>query len=472
MTWAQDVRPEQTLEVLVTTAPGAPTADDLVDYYRGAQLTPPPLQGLTVGNPQKIAYLVPVRAEGDFLAHLEAHPDSVRAQLERYVVVIYPAGEDLAAPLAALRADPCVLAASPPLPTEFSTPLAEAPPWATASLEAPTDSQYGRTAMNVDAAWQLAGGYALIADIDSGLYPESVPLRQFDAAGHYVGGGFAPVQSMDISLAGHVDPPQNSYDVDERRAMPVTNPSCNPDPQNHPNMQPTIAGHGTHVAGLIGANRSAALGVQGICNHCSIAMWKTAYAACNIENGAGTVKLQSNFAAQVAALTLTGDVGAAIANMSLGSPSHLPPTFCTTQSSEAMCKAIAMRGIATSRSLPLRATAARHSTFRPRIRASFQQAGFRRTSRSGTCARTAQHRLSARNALPIELSIRSTARSRNWSAPRNRCCRRRIRVTTGTRFSSAATAFRVRASAMAPAGAPAPRCRRRRSQESSGFSAP
>jgi len=45
---------------------------------------------------------------GDFLANLQAHPDSMRAQLERYIVVIYPVGTDLSAPLAALQADPLV----------------------------------------------------------------------------------------------------------------------------------------------------------------------------------------------------------------------------------------------------------------------------------------------------------------------------------------------------------------------------
>jgi hypothetical protein len=341
---AQDVQPEQTLDVLVTTAPGAPTADELVAYYEGLQITPPPLQGLTVGNPQKIAYLIPLRAQGDFLAHLQAHPDSLRAQLERYVVVIYPAGADLSAPLAALRADPYVLAAYPPLPTEFSTPPAsgspDAPPWTSAPPEAPSvDPQYGRADMNVDAAWQMAGGYALIADIDSGLYSQSPALRQFDAAGHYVGGGFSPVESMDISLTARVSPPQNSDDVDERRPMPVTDPACNPDPLNHPDMEPTTAGHGTHVAGLLAANGSAGLGVRGICKQCSIAMWKTAYAACR--QTTGEVILVSNYQAQTAALTIAGDIGASIANMSLGSPSHLPPTFCTTQSTEPMCIAIA-----------------------------------------------------------------------------------------------------------------------------------
>jgi hypothetical protein len=108
---AQDVHPDQTIAVLVSTAPGAPSADDLVEYYRSSNISSPPLQSLAVGNPLKIAYLMPMRAQGDFLANLEAHPDSVRAQLERYVVVIYPAGTDLSAPLAALRADPYVLAA-------------------------------------------------------------------------------------------------------------------------------------------------------------------------------------------------------------------------------------------------------------------------------------------------------------------------------------------------------------------------
>jgi hypothetical protein len=36
---AQDVRPDQTITVLVSTAPGAPTADDLVEYYRSSNAT-------------------------------------------------------------------------------------------------------------------------------------------------------------------------------------------------------------------------------------------------------------------------------------------------------------------------------------------------------------------------------------------------------------------------------------------------
>jgi hypothetical protein len=119
---AQDVQPDQTIEVLVSTAPGAPTADDLVHYYEGPHLPPPPLRGLMVGDPLFITYLMPLRPQGDFLAYLEAHPDSLEAQLYRYVIVAYPRGTDLAGPLAALRADPYVTAAYLPLPSDFSTP--------------------------------------------------------------------------------------------------------------------------------------------------------------------------------------------------------------------------------------------------------------------------------------------------------------------------------------------------------------
>ena len=54
---AQDVQPDQTIALLVTTAPGAPTADELVAYYEGVQLPLVQLQRLAVSNPHQIAHI-------------------------------------------------------------------------------------------------------------------------------------------------------------------------------------------------------------------------------------------------------------------------------------------------------------------------------------------------------------------------------------------------------------------------------
>lgn len=165
---AQVADPPQnpTLEVLLTTAPGAPTAKQLVDYYARPTGTSP-LSALAATSPLAVQYLLPIRAEGDFLRRLEANPSSARAKLERYLLVTYPVGADLAQVRSVLLADPYIAVASEPLPMEFSS----------ASLtnfsvvdEPQSSGQYGRNDLNIDAAWQLAGGYSLIANIDSGLY--------------------------------------------------------------------------------------------------------------------------------------------------------------------------------------------------------------------------------------------------------------------------------------------------------------
>ncbi len=111
---AQDYRSDQGIYVLPSTAPGAPSASDIVTWYYtppGKRSPTPPLQALTVGSPALANYLLPLRAEGDLLARLSSNPTSARAKLERYIVVWYPAGTDRSIPLAALQADPYVAAA-------------------------------------------------------------------------------------------------------------------------------------------------------------------------------------------------------------------------------------------------------------------------------------------------------------------------------------------------------------------------
>lgn len=57
---ATTFQPEQTLMVLISTAPRAPKAEDLITYFRSQpRVGRVPLQGLAVGNPQLATYLIP-----------------------------------------------------------------------------------------------------------------------------------------------------------------------------------------------------------------------------------------------------------------------------------------------------------------------------------------------------------------------------------------------------------------------------
>ena len=219
---AQDMPP-----MIAVLTQDAATAAAIVDYYRATPRSgPPPLEGLGTGNPLHGTWLLPLRASGDFLERLNAHPDSVRAQLERMLVVAYPEGTALAAPLAALRADPLVRSADiPPQTTPLSVELID---FGVIGSGPQGSGDYGRAALNIDAAWAIAGGHALVAVVDTGLQTSHPALRPFNGT-TWTGGPFRPALSLDISLAGLTPTPQNSMDVDERRPMPISDTACHGD---------------------------------------------------------------------------------------------------------------------------------------------------------------------------------------------------------------------------------------------------
>ncbi len=193
----------QYIHVLLSNAPGAPTPSQVVNYYNFSPRAPggPPLQGLMVENPQQTYFLMPTRASGDFLTYLQANPDSVRAKLERYVIVSYLPSASLSNALSALRSDPNVEAAFPATSAKFSSvQLLGFTVGQPALAPSTSGTQYGRDDLNVDAAWQLAGGYALIGDVDSGLYVNHPALRQFSSTGQYLGGNYVPAASLNILI--------------------------------------------------------------------------------------------------------------------------------------------------------------------------------------------------------------------------------------------------------------------------------
>lgn len=78
----QDAPSDLIVELLLTDAPGAPTPQQIVEYYQQPGAVPP-LTSLSLLPPRSVEYLLPDRAQGEFLAQLQEHPNASRAKLER-----------------------------------------------------------------------------------------------------------------------------------------------------------------------------------------------------------------------------------------------------------------------------------------------------------------------------------------------------------------------------------------------------
>src|SRR5690242_18685534 len=162
------VHADDRVELLLSAAPGAPTPADVVNFYATPHTGAPPLASFATYPPIGVQYLLPDRASGDFLSMLQSHPSSTRAMLERYLVVTYPSATNKKSALASLQTDPYVSYAYFVPDGWFSSDTAQQ--HSSPTLDGTTIYQYGRAALNIDAAWARAGGYSLVADIDTGLY--------------------------------------------------------------------------------------------------------------------------------------------------------------------------------------------------------------------------------------------------------------------------------------------------------------
>jgi hypothetical protein len=177
--------------VLLSGDPGAPSPEQVVESIEHDD--EPALRGLRDIQPDHAGYALPDRAEGDAAIWLRENPQSTAAVLERYLVLVYTREVDLERALDALRADPWVVTAYEPPQARFSSAELtsfgiDPEPFGTAN------TQYGRAALNIDAAWQLASGYALVGLPDTGLQMSHPALRQF-SGGNYEGGNFIPASS-------------------------------------------------------------------------------------------------------------------------------------------------------------------------------------------------------------------------------------------------------------------------------------
>jgi hypothetical protein len=316
----------RTILVLIKSTPGAPTPTQLVNYSNAwPHAVPPPLQAFSVKDPQAGSFLLPDRAAGDFLAWLQANPNSVRRKLEDYALLTFPSVDDVPVALAALLADPYVEDAAQPLAMDFHTAFSSAAgPQIDSQMPRPDDTQYGWLDMGLDTAWQVTGGgYALVAQIDMGLDQNHPALTAFNGA-TYAGGNFLPAASKDIGLTGQpAQPGFDPSDVDERKTEFIPAGPCTPVDAF---LSPDRLGHGTHVAGLLGANSVSGLDVAGTCRHCGISIYRAAYLGCFAQTLPAQVVPFLNSFADDRGKAEAMDTGAQILSLSFGALTRVPPT--------------------------------------------------------------------------------------------------------------------------------------------------
>ncbi len=333
---------QKSLMVLLSTSPNAPLPIQLVapvEFTAGylGELS----AGLVAENPTHAHFLLSRRATGDFSTWLNAHPDEPRAQLERYVVVVYPESANLQNALSALTADPNVLYAAEPVAVDFATPpdreMAPLLPNPIRNVAKGTPTQTWVTDLGFSGAWTRAGGYGLVATLDNGLNTSHPDLAAFDSSGLYTGGNFLPVYSGDVGRSTSFPPGGVMFDgdVDERQPVTATSAVCDPDGDGL--MVASIAGHGTHVAGLIGANDSNADGTVGGCKHCGIASWRTAQELCR---PSGFVTIGNNIYGVVQGLTYIADIGVQVVNQSFGGAPASLDVCATSSIYDAWCLAM------------------------------------------------------------------------------------------------------------------------------------
>jgi len=190
------------------------------------------------------------------------------------------AGENVAEALGELEKDPAVQLAEPNYIYKISDTTPNDPLFY---------SQWGMQSASLPAAWDVTRGSSevVVAVTDTGIDLEHPDLVE----NIWVNGGEIPDNGVDDDGNGYVDDVQGAN---------IISPSSAPDDDN---------GHGTHVAGIIGAVTNNNEGVAGVCWNCRLMPIKWVSA-----DGTGSLEMA------VLAVNYAVENGAHIINASWGGP--------------------------------------------------------------------------------------------------------------------------------------------------------
>jgi serine protease len=181
-------------------------------------------------------------------------PEEPRSRLERYVVLRYPEGTDLDDVMAELARSPHVLHVEKNVLFSLSAVTPNDPLFS---------EQWGHFTLALPNAWSREKGHAYVGFIDTGLQADHPDLRPF--ATHLEQNGVCSYTGT--TFEGGNFRPQFSWNFFANR--------CNVDER----IQFNGAGHGTHVAGIVGATPNNGIGVSGVCWNCSLMMTTPRFAS-------------------------------------------------------------------------------------------------------------------------------------------------------------------------------------------------
>ena len=300
------------LIVLLDHGPIVPTPEAVVESVNKKRPAP---DGLGVGNPTGSRFMVSDRVPESARAQFDENPESPEAKLQRYVVMTYPAVVDLDKIQAALEMNPNVLWVGKNYyaeltVTEPNDPFFNDNPGGI--LRAPDQHQWGSYSLRLTDAWDYTKGHSYVAIVDTGTDTDHPDLKPFDASNNFIGGNFRAHLSRDYGY--------DDDNVDEGQTQGTTNV--------------LLAGHGTHVSGIISATPNNSIGVAGSCWNCSLLVSKVS-------------TIRSSDKANV--VTSTADIvdgvngsinrGAQVVSLSLG---FRPGTYadCATTPADPFCTAL------------------------------------------------------------------------------------------------------------------------------------
>lgn len=327
------------IAILVSADSGAPTPESVVEHGSGSitrGFSQSPLAALTTAPPTKINYLLQKRAAGDFKSLLVQTPNSARSKLERYLLLEYSGLIDVSTTLSVLQNDQYIDAA---IILEYDITLSSA-----SGTNAGTGTSWNSAAINIENARDFARGHSWIATIDTGIQENHPDLISTNTNNQFAGGNFISHLSFDLAApslpGGLIDPV-----VDELRPVPTDRIVCDQfDGTLDGMMSSSFAGHGTHVAGIMGSKYSSTL--PGICVECSLLIQKVSQPDCPNSSPIPFITVELTTESIHLAMTLLADIGAAAYNMSFGvqstsASSGIPLGYCQNiQPNDPWCLAI------------------------------------------------------------------------------------------------------------------------------------